>query len=116
VAESPHGPAPSPGGYDPFDAAFSTLADEHRRDVLRYFSQSGATVASVDDLVDHAVERDGTPRERDHVRLAFRHATLPRLAESGVVEYDERSGTVRYRADPTIERLLGLVVELEPTA
>lgn len=110
----------SPDAFDPhshtdtIDEAFRTLASERRRAVLYFFHGSSADVASVDDLVDHVAARSDDPRER--VAIGLHHVTLPKLGETGVVEYDPRSGTVRYRGDSMVETLLAATKEIEDTA
>lgn len=101
---------------DRFDAAFSTLADERRRRVLHYFLRTGDDVATVDDLVDHALAGDGPTGDPDRLACRLHHATLPKLDAAGFVEYDARSNTVRYRPDPVVERLLDRVGELAAEA
>jgi hypothetical protein len=100
------------GGDGPFfDAVFGALADWRRREVVDYFRDTGATTATVDELafLIAAYEPDGTggasrPHEELVGELAEDH--LPRLARANVVEYDSRSGTVRYRGQPTVEKWL----------
>lgn len=83
--------------FERVDGLFEALADEHRRRVIQYF-RTNDDVATVDALVDHASERDGSTRDRLEGR--FHHVTLPKLADLGVLEYDARSrpsGTVDRR-------------------
>lgn len=97
-------------GTKRLDALFTALADEHRRQVLRYFRAREDEIASVDDIV--AFAHDSESRlDRRRLELLFHHATLPKLADLGFVEYDPRSGTVRYRGTPVLERVLDAVEE-----
>lgn len=91
---------------DQLDAAFSTLADEHHRHVLRYFLQTDDDVASLEDLVDHVLARADSAGDWERLACRFHHATLPKLDDAGFVEYDPRNNTVRYRPDSVVERLL----------
>ena len=106
--------SPTPSDRDSrLDSMFSVLADERRRQVLQYFRSTGDDVASVENLVDYAVERGGSGSDRERVALRFHHATLPKLGDAGCIEYDARSDTVRYREDPLLERVLDLADEYE---
>lgn len=93
------------------DALFEALADEHRRQVLRYFQTSDAEVASVGELADYALERESTPPSRERLVQTFHHTTLPALAAMDFVEYDPRGRTVKYRGSSGAERLLAVVAQ-----
>ncbi|MCU4743728.1 ArsR family transcriptional regulator [Halobacteria archaeon AArc-m2/3/4] len=86
------------------------LADHHRRIVLSTLRNSADDVATVRELAIEVSGRGSVGEER--AILELRHSTLPRLADSGVVEYDERSETVRYQPHCGLELLLDCVVEL----
>ncbi|MBV0903212.1 DUF7344 domain-containing protein [Haloarcula salina] len=95
---------------DRADELYRALADEQRRVVFRYFLQSDADSATVADLVSFA-KREGIEAPRDRLRVRFHHAVLPHLSESGFVEYDPRSHTVRYRDKPQVEAILSKLVD-----
>lgn len=88
------------------DAVLSALADRHRRRVLRYFQASGETVATIDDLVEFAVERGESGEERGRLEATYYHTTLPHLAEAGFLEFDARSRTARFREFEGLERAM----------
>ena len=97
------------------DAHFSVLADTECRYVLYYFDDASEEVASLSDLaafveanVDAAVDAS-----RDRVEIRLHHHALPQLADTGVLEYDERDGLVRYRGSSDIETLATLAAERE---
>lgn len=85
---------------------FSLLADRQRREVLAYLSETDDGTAEVDALVDHLA---GEGLDRHEVVTALHHVHLPKMADAGVVEYDRRSGTVRYTGDPSVETTLEAV-------
>lgn len=89
------------------------LADERRRYVLSYFRNTDDDVAELAELVGwvqaHETEREGGRRET--VRIELHHNHLPKLADSSVIEYDARSGTVRYHGRAEHERMAALVDE-----
>ena len=80
------------------------LADHNRRTVIEYFRDSGATVASLDDLV-REVSDCGHGRT-DTTRVILHHSTLPKLDDAGVVDYDADRRVVRYRGNRDLEAIL----------
>jgi hypothetical protein len=114
------------------DALFRAMAEPHRRVVCRYLSARDEGVADFDDLVEHVVRReraredvepedvepedvepeDVEPEDvepgdrRRQVEIRLYHVHLPMLSDAGVVEFDARSGTVRYRGGGLIDALL----------
>lgn len=97
---------------DRTDELYHALADEKQRIVFRYFLQTGADSATVADLVAFA-KREGVEATRKRLEVRFHHAVLPHLSESGFVEYDPRSNTVRYRDRPQLEAILSKLVDGE---
>jgi hypothetical protein len=88
------------------------LRHEQRRAIITYFDQETTDRSSVDDLVEYIVSSDsrsGTTSAEHHerVRIGLLHNHLPRLADAGVLEYDQRSEMVRYWGDSRLETLLG---------
>ncbi|WP_435156272.1 DUF7344 domain-containing protein [Haladaptatus sp. DFWS20] len=87
------------------------LRHEHRRAIVTYLDQETTDCASFDDLVEYLVssgpKREATLAERrEQVAIGLLHNHLPRLADAGVLEYDQRSETVRYWADSRLESML----------
>lgn len=87
---------------DPLDRLLSTLATGHGRHVLHYFLASSDDVASLSALAGHACARGDGPTDRDRVAARLHHVDLPKLADAGVVDFDPRTGTVRYRGHPVV--------------
>lgn len=96
---------------------FGLLSDRRRRYVLRSLIETTDGVAEFDHLVDRVVEleraaNDDPPEDhRQRVAIALHHVHLPRLIETGVVEYDWRNETVRYEGDDGIEACLAVLAE-----
>ncbi|WP_231188993.1 hypothetical protein [Haladaptatus sp. DYF46] len=87
------------------------LGHEQRRAIITYFDQKTTDRASVDDLVEYIVSsglkrKNPSAEHRERVRIGLFHNHLPRLADAGVLEYDQRSETVRYWGDSRLETLL----------
>lgn len=94
-----------------FDTLFLALADEQRRQVLQYFQTTANNTASVEELITYTLKEGSDDESHDQLELMFHHSTLPKLANLGFVEYDDRSQTVRYYGSPVLERALTAVVE-----
>ena len=82
--------------------ASSGALDERQRRVVSYLDRKDDGTASFVELIDLLTGRGiGTPdqSEIDRLALSLYYVDLPTLAELGVVEYDKRSRTVRYRGN-----------------
>lgn len=95
------------------DTLHHILAGEYRRAVLQYLVSTEDGVASIESLIDHIVEEENLADSREDVALRFHHVTLPKLAHAGLIEYDQRSATVRYRDDPLFEDKLETPAQLQ---
>ena len=96
---------------DRLDLVFDVLANEHCRRIVRYFADAETNVVSVDTLLDDCLEGSSSPDDRDRLELRFHHVVLPKLVDACVVDYDARSGTVRYRGTQLWERIANTVPE-----
>lgn len=91
------------------DNLLTILADPHCCAVLTYFQDTAAEVTSAEALADEINDQDhGRP---DCTAAQLHHATLPRLEDAGIVEYDVRSNTARYRGDPELELLMEAIAD-----
>ncbi|KYH27392.1 hypothetical protein HAPAU_00580 [Halalkalicoccus paucihalophilus] len=55
-------------------------------------------------LADPAVEGDEYESDPDEIGAVLRDRHLPKLVETHVVEFDERTETVRYRGQPSLKK------------
>jgi len=97
------------GDTNPFiDDVFSVLADWRRREVCQFFAETDAETATVDDLallLSGCRPDPGTgTRSHSDIVAELEETHLPELAAAGIVDFDARSGTVRYRGQPTVEK------------
>lgn len=93
---------------------FDALADDRRRAILDSLRRESADELTVDALCDAVASRlDGPTIDRDDLRIALRHQHVPKLETAGLVDYDPRTGRVRYRGDSLLERCLDLVAAHE---
>ena len=93
--------------------ALDALADEKRRYALHFFQSQTKNVASVEVLAEYILAHDCEVDDVNHVRIALHHQDLPSLDDAGLIDYDPRSSTVRYRGDSTTEDLLEYISNLE---
>jgi len=79
-----------------------SLSHQHRRHTLRFLAEQPTHTTTVDELVDHLAG----PSERGSLSVEMVHLHLPKLETAELIEWDRRSGTIRYRPDGLCERLL----------
>ncbi|WP_336337075.1 DUF7344 domain-containing protein [Haloarcula brevis] len=94
------------------DDVFEVLSDWRRRAVCHYFVTGDRTAADVEALATVLSDRGdaGTVGASDTspstIRTQLREEHLPVLHRIGVIDYDERSGAVKYWGSPTVEKWL----------
>lgn len=100
------------------DAALELIADPYRRRVLTELMRVGDEAVELESLVDAmgtpstaATSLISTDRQ---LRTLLRHTHLPKLAEYGVIDYDFRSGSVRYNETERVEQLVSFVTDELP--
>lgn len=80
---------------------FDAVSNERRRHVLYYLDERDNDVA-MDSLVDWIASMEVGASERvadehrERIATALHHAHLPRLADIGVIEYDQAARTVTF--------------------
>ncbi|MFC7139750.1 ArsR family transcriptional regulator [Halosimplex aquaticum] len=99
------------------DDLLEAVADSRRRDLLRHLHENEVDVIGVDQLADELRASDGQRSFSDDLEricIQLRHAHLPKLADTGALAFDSRTGTVRCCRDERVEKLLLFVAaELE---
>lgn len=111
--------AVSDGGRPPLDRVLEALSRECDRCILYTLMEN--EVVELDDVIDEVLEREsGEPATtasddvRREIRAKLHHQRLPKLEDLGIVEYDHRNGSVRYRNPPPhFEKFLQLARELD---
>ena len=98
----------------PTDERFDTVARTDRRAVIQFFRDESAEEVALDDLVTGIVDGSYWDADESHTRLCLHHSTLPRLADTGILDYDAKRKTVRYRGRPVVEQLLDAAGETGP--
>ncbi len=94
----------------PQNAVHKSLANARRRHVITYLQDTDDQKTSLADLVDYVVEQEthSPAPERKKVRIDLYHAHLPLLVDTGVIEFDRCSETVRYRSHDEVEAQLDI--------
>ena len=91
------------------DAALQVLADKRRRQVLLHLAKSNGST-TIDELVEAVFTNTSSPRNPDEVqeqiKLNLHHNHLPRLQDTGLIEYDPSGQTIQYYPDDHVKELL----------
>ncbi|NEU58198.1 hypothetical protein [Halorussus sp. MSC15.2] len=98
------------------DRILKVLRNKERRKIVEYFADSDTDTASMEVLAAQlarlAVEADGTVEaSTDATRTQLHHVHLPKLEEFGIVEYDSRTGDVRYHSDDRVESIVASLAD-----
>ena len=96
------------------DERFDALARTDRRAVIQFFRDESTEEVTLDDLVTGIVNGSYWDTDESHARLCLHHFALPKLADTGILDYDPRSKTIRYRGRPAVEQLLDAAGETGP--
>lgn len=87
------------------DRAFNAFAHPIRREVLCLLHEFDGTSTDIDQLTEALVDVLGNPHEHE-MRVQLHHQHLPNLQTVGFIEYDQRSGDIRYQSHEFVERIL----------
>ena len=92
------------------DTILELLAHRYRRDLLGYLYDRPERTQTIEELTEHVLEREtgmrNEQRSREAVELQLRHIHVPKLAEAGLLEYDDRDQRVRYYGNEPFEQWL----------
>lgn len=96
------------------DVELEALSSRQRREILRFFVTTDAETATVETLSGQLTRAwtdggDDQPPPTGAIRAELHHVHLPKLADCGLLEYDPRSNTARYRPDERVEELVAFV-------
>lgn len=130
MRETEQGPAELTAEVTPsLSVLFDILSSSCRRYALYYLYDQADGVATVDELTDAIATFQNTvtaqssgentseaanssdfeserEEQRQRIRMELQHTHLPKLADIGILEYDQRSDTVRYWTQPSLEEWL----------
>ncbi len=118
---------PSSGGCDDsndlrstapsIDDTLQILGHPLRRDVIDCCVSTPGNILEIEAIADHVMsarEEAGESVDRDRVLAEFHHQHLPMMAELGVIDFDPRSGQLRYHPTELVERWLHRIREEQP--
>lgn len=100
------------------DEIFTALADKRRRCLL-YALRDGGVTRSIEEVREQVArwEADlGVRSDREHRRqltVTLFHMHLPKLDRMGVLDFDQRTGTIRYHGHPLLEQWLVQTREMD---
>ncbi len=101
---------------DSKDRILKLLASKERRKVIEYFDRHDVESATMEILTSHLarakVGSNGETPSTDAAKAELHHVHLPKLEAYGVVEYDSRSGEIRYHPDEQMEAIVRFTAEL----
>lgn len=94
------------------DVIFDALSAARRRYLLYYLQALDTNVVEFEAAVNAVCKcessgTDGDEAPRETVRIDLHHTHVPRLEEAGILDYDRRQGTIRFRGDPALEEWAG---------
>ena len=97
------GSVPTPS----LDTVFDLLSNQRRRYVLYHLMNAADDTVDYEALAEQVAvwEAGSDPSEEhvDEVATDLYHIHLPKLTESSIVDFDQRSGDVRFWGQPTVE-------------
>lgn len=107
------------------DTVYDILSDRHRRYALYYLQDHDPV--SADELAEQIATweantggTDDVDETQERIAIELRHTHLPKLRDTGVIEYDRRSETIRHGTPPEILQTAldsaAEIEELKPTS
>ena len=92
------------------DRILKTLAHHRRRELLEHLLECPEQACLLDDCVEALCEGEcsgeSSPLEADELRTRLHHIHLPKLSESGFINYDPAVGQIEYQGDRLAEAWL----------
>jgi hypothetical protein len=99
------------------DTVLSLLADHRRRDLLQHLREQPDRPASVEEcvefLVEQEAERIGDRPDPERVETALHHVHVPKMVDTGILDYDHRSQVLRYWSNDRLEAWLDRIRAVE---
>ena len=89
------------------DDTLKLLSNEYRRNIMYVFSRTDQEIYTYDEIAEKLVEQehlDEIVEERFKIQMTHNH--IPKIEQTGIIDHDRRSETVRYLGDNDIENLL----------
>ena len=102
----------NPAMTEELDTAFDCLRSARRRYLLYHLADNDDPVVTFEEAVAAIREYEGADTGSDEVpprqsvRTDLLHSHLPRLADAGVLDYDLRTGEIRFEGTGPVEEWL----------
>lgn len=90
------------------------LNNRRRRLVIRYLRNTADQKVPVEELATYVNTYSQNRRGGQNAAIRLHHLDLSKLEAAGVIEYDQRNQTVRYRRRPEVDRLVDLLGKVDP--
>ena len=103
------------GVTEQIDQILVALSDRHRRYALYYLVDHPITDLEtvIRTVIRHGTDHPPSQEETVQLTIEFQHRHLPKLEETGVIEYDKRTTTLRYHRSPVFTALLQVLRRIE---
>lgn len=98
------------------DVFIELVADEHRRRVIQYVRHESGGESTIDEVADELCRTEDGQTDRNELLIRLHHTHLPKLADTGILEYNHQSGAIRYRGDERLEHVLDSLSDAVPVA
>lgn len=107
---SNHGDTAGGDEFHRLSTLFLILSNRERRVALHILRDRRGERVEIRDLAEEIAASRASDGSVDptKVELTLRHAHCPKLANAGIVEYDDQRGTIRYEGDSLLESGLEL--------
>lgn len=87
------------------ETTFDVLSSPVRREIITTLSESGSVAR--DQLTETLARADGADQDaRRRIRIALHHNHLPRLADAGLVVYDDEAVTATNRLETVAREIV----------
>ncbi|WP_440008206.1 DUF7344 domain-containing protein [Halomicrococcus sp. SG-WS-1] len=95
------------------DTVFGLLASPRRRAVLHRLRSADGNELSIDAVAEALTENCETVQSKRRALISLRHHHLPKLDDTGVVEFRRDDETVRYAGGPFFDDVLQRAIRFE---
>lgn len=97
------------------ESLLRVLADNGDRAVIDHLRDSTKEVVSLEELAGEIRLQDGGGQLRTSfsAEVELHHVTLPRLADSGLIDYDSNDRIIEYHGHPQVDTMMDDRLPLE---
>lgn len=97
----------TPNSHLPLDEMLDLLTDRTRRSFLHCLAEEADPTISLDDaaayVANHIEKESGANTDENKIKAKLHHHHIPRLKVSSLVDFDERTETIRYHENERLE-------------